>query len=329
MQAAAAGQLQDLATVQNHARRILTNNPAAAAKLKDFFRYYVQMDVASHPFEPAAQLDKIDPSGLYDEMVAESQAFVNYVTFTKHGTFKDLLTSQDVFPKSARLATILETTQAVGDTPAQTNAAHAGILLRPLFLAGGDAQTKPMHRAASIVRHVLCEVLGSPDLAGLQNRQKELGDLSALSNRDRLTTLTSPQGCMGCHRLLNPIGFALEGYDQVGVPRTTETVFDLSGAVTHTFPIVTATTDNPPIEPGGPTSLGNARDLVTAIASGGKARSCFAETMYDYIHLRVSDPNDACAIHDVEAASKDDGSILQAYLNSVANEDIFYRGLGN
>jgi hypothetical protein len=104
-------------------------------------------------------------------------------------------------------------------------------------------------------------------------------------------------------------------------------VFDNSGAVTHTFPIDTATQD-PQLEPGGPAALTDAQDLVTAIASGKKARSCFAETMFDYVHVRAAEPADACALHDVEEASKDEGSILDAFLSTVANEDVFWKGLG-
>ena len=37
-----------------------------------------------------------------------------------------------------------------------------------------------------------------------------------LSARQRVTLQTSPAACQGCHAVINPLGFALEGFDAVG-----------------------------------------------------------------------------------------------------------------
>jgi hypothetical protein len=329
LKAAAAGQLQDLATVRAHARRLLLSSPTATAKVQDFFRFYLQLDATSVPLTAAAQLDGIDAAGLKAEMAQETRDFLYHLLWTKQAPFKELLTSRDVFAKSARMAQILETTQSDGMTPTQTTAAHAGILLRPAFLAGADTQTKPMHRGAVIRRRILCDTLGAPDPKAIANRLGELGDLSNLGNRERLTMITSPAACQGCHGLINPVGFLLEEYDQLGVVRQSESVFDsMTGAVTKTFPIDTATSD-PRLESGAPTSLANAPDLVAALAAGNQARSCFAETVFDYMHWRVTDTTDSCTLREIESASTDQGTLIDAFVASVANEDIFWKGTGN
>jgi hypothetical protein len=326
MAAAAAGQLQDLATVKAHARRLLGKSPTAAAKVRDFFDYYLQLDSTPAPFPAAVALHKLDPTGLRDELVREAQDFVSHVAWAKGGALVDLFTSRAAFPKSARLATILDAPQVRGTDPAQTTADHAGILLRPAFLSGGDAQTKPMHRAAVIRRHLLCDSLPLPDLDAVANRQEMVGDLSGKSNREALTLLTSPSQCMACHQLINPIGFALEAYDQLGMVRQVETVFNAKGAAARTFAIDTAT-DDPRLEGGGPARLAGAQDLVAAVAAGDKARACFAGTVLAYVQMRNTDANDACTLREVEQALAAPGGILEAFVGSVASEDVFWKGL--
>jgi hypothetical protein len=46
--------------------------------------------------------------------------------------------------------------------------------------------------------------------------------LSSLSVRERLAEHRADSACVGCHRLMDPIGFALENFDALGRYRTLE-----------------------------------------------------------------------------------------------------------
>jgi hypothetical protein len=329
-EAAAKGQLQDLANVKAQTKRLF-DSPLAKVRVIEFFRFYMQLDQVPQPYAGAVAAAGIDGAGLRDEMVQESVDFITEVIWKKRGTFKDLLLSKSVFPKSDRMAKILETT-VVGSSgeAVQTSEKHAGIILRPSMFAGADQLTKPYHRASVLRRRILCETFGAPDPNAIAERQTALGDLSGLGNRERLSKLTTSPQCLGCHSLINPAGFVLEGYDQLGAVRMVESIFDPSGKVTATHPIDTQVSDAKISDVSGPVaSFRDAVDLAKTIASGNTARSCFAETVYEYQRWRESTAADACAIREVESASTDNGTVLDAFEFSIANEDIFWKTKGS
>lgn len=323
-EAAAKGELQSLDNVKAHVRRLLTSHRSAKARVQDFFNYYLQLEKMPEPLALVAQARNIDANGLRAEMLTELNDFVDNVVWRQEGSFKDLLTSKEVFPRSSRMATILETSIAPAMASSQTNAAHAGLVLRPAILSGGTRRTNPMHRGVFVRKRILCEVLGAPNPNAIDARAKEVGDVSGLPNREGYHLLTSSQSCMGCHATINPAGFALEGYDQLGMTRTQETVFDATGGVAARFPIDTSV-DRPLLGPNTPASLKGAEDLVSALAGGDAARSCFARTIFEFQRLRQAASADSCAMREVENASLATGSVLEAFIVSVANEDIFWR----
>jgi len=228
------------------------------------------------------------------------------------------------------MAKILETEIATGDSPSTTTADHAGILLRPAFLSDAGKLTRPYHRALRVRSGMLCETFGLPDPNAIAARQRELGDLSQLSNRERLEAETSAPLCQGCHGKLNPVGFALEGHDQLGMRRSVESNFDEAGKVLRTHPIDTHVTGTFIDDSEGEVpSFDGATDLVQALASGKDARGCFARRIFEYQRVRVETPSDGCALRDIESGLAASGSLLDAFVTSVVNEDIFYKVEGN
>jgi hypothetical protein len=330
LDAAGKGLLQDLGNVRSQGLRLLGASAGKTA-VSDFFRYYMKLDSVPTPNAFAANLDGVDPASIKGEMVQELQDFANNVVWTKQGTFKDLYASAQVFPRSAGMAKILETAVPAGANAATTTADHAGLLLRPAFLSGGATLTSPYHRALIVRSNILCETFGAPDPTAINNRQAELGDLSQLSNRDRLSALTNSQSCLGCHSMLNPVGFALEGYDQLGVKRTAESVFNAtSGAVEQTHPVNTAVVNTHINDVNGEVkSFTDATDLQRAIASGPDARACFARRIFEFQRARTMAAADSCALREIESASSSNGTLQNAFVNSVANTDIFFKAQGN
>lgn len=325
--AAKNGELQDLKNVKYHVRRLLVNHPLAKEKMKDFFKYYLQLIKVASPNEVVAAYRNIDTEGLQEEMMQEFEDFAFHIIFEKQGTFRDLLTSREVFPRSQRMARILETTIASGETPSLTTQEHKGLLLRPALLAGAGDRTNPMHRGVRLRRRVLCNQLGAPDPNAVTERAEEVGSIDDMPNRDGYHQLTNASNCLGCHTLINPLGFALEGYDQVGMLRTEELIFNSEGKIEARYPIDT-NVEKPLL--GGrnsPSQLAGASELVNALAEGDSARSCFAETLFEFQRMRVAEDADHCALREVERAATYEGTVLEAFEKAVATEDIFWKSL--
>ena len=105
---------------------------------------------------------------------------------------------------------------------------HAGILM----LTSVANRTSPVMRG----KYVMEVLLGTPPPPPPPNvpALKEAADSAKpRSVRDRLEEHRQNPNCAGCHKLMDPIGFALENFDPVGVWRTNDNTFrvDPSGTL--------------------------------------------------------------------------------------------------
>ncbi|HEY3593921.1 MAG TPA: DUF1588 domain-containing protein, partial [Polyangiaceae bacterium] len=90
-----------------------------------------------------------------------------------------------------------------------------------------------------------------------------------LTTRERIVAHTASETCQGCHSLMNPIGFAFEGFDAMGRPRTTDNgkPVDTSGELTGTD--VDGTFNGP-------------EELASKLGQSASARECFARQWFQF-----------------------------------------------
>jgi hypothetical protein len=321
MAAARSGELQTIDGVRPHIMRML-DTPEGHAKVYDFFRYYTHLEEVPDPLQTQASLLGIaDVTGLGKQMRDEAFDFFTNV-FWNTGSFHDLMTSTDAFPRSAALATVFGTDPISDATPVVTALTHIGLLHRPALLTSPEERTSPIIRGAHVLKYFLCESLGTPPADLVSARQDELGDIDNMSNRDRITTLTDSSVCMGCHGAINQTGFTFEAFDQLGAPRSVETVLDSDGNVTASWPL---DTDGATVIDGdNPQKFSSSQALANAIADSEIARDCVPQRMFEYYRASRVGDSDACVLGQAQAFSKSDP--LQSMLVAlIANDDIFWR----
>src|SRR4029078_1062619 len=95
------------------------------------------------------------------------------------------------------------------------NEGRAGTLPHPglMALLARPGETNPISRGLFVRRTVLCQDLPPPP-AGVTIPQLP-GVSTNVSTRDPLAGHTSAALCAPCHNMIDPPGFALEGFDQV------------------------------------------------------------------------------------------------------------------
>lgn len=314
LEAARTGQLQSLESVAEHVRRLLTT-PEAHAKARDFFRYYTHLSSDGVPDPLAihgARLGITDTAGLGQEMYDEALAFFEHIFWDEDaGTFHELMTSTTSYSDSTSIARILGTGER-----------HVGLAHRPALLTSPTERTSPIVRGVHIRKLFLCEELGSPPFELVSARQGEVGDIDNMSNRDSVHVLTDSPICMGCHAGINQTGFAFEGFDQLGAPRTEEVILADNGTVKATWPLDTT------IEDGRlgsePESFSSSEDLMYAVASSEMGRACITKRLFQYYRASQVAKADACSVSQAEALSADK-SIQSVLVALIANEDIFWR----
>jgi hypothetical protein len=180
-----------------------------------------------------------------------------------------------------------------------------GLLTHPALLAAAShpQDTSPILRGVFIQRQVLCTALPEPPpnvgTAGAPTT-------GAVTTREKTTMHTSPESCQTCHTIINPTGFAFEGYDTLGRPRTEDNgrPIDTSGTIAID---------------GFMVPFKSADDLGQAIAASDDAHYCYATNLVRYAYGRREAGSDGCTIDNVRTALHD-GSILSALKNLVANE---------
>jgi hypothetical protein len=285
--AADRGDLRTLDNIEKQVQRLL-RTPHGQDRVRDFFRYWVGLDTMPEPHPESAKRLKIEPKGLETEMVGEMEDFLDHVIWKKRGNYQDLVTSDESFPRTTRLAAILGTDVAVRGEPVPVRD-RAGLILRPALLLSAEDHTSPIVRGVRLRTRLLCDSLQSPDPDIIETRLDEVEklDRKMLSTRQIVTEVTSPAQCSVCHADINPLGFTLESYDELGVKREKELVYE-GGKLVAQHPIETRVA-NLRITEDGPPEITSAQELVAAMAKSVKGpaqRICVA------IHIRCSVASD-------------------------------------
>jgi hypothetical protein len=130
----------------------------------------------------------------------------------------------------------------------------------------------------------------------------------AVTTRDRWAQHSNNPACSFCHRVLDPVGFALEDFDAIGRYRKTENGLpvDASGGV-------------PSIGVPDKTISGGAQ-LSEAIADRDEVRACFSRQWLRFALGRLEAAGDAAALAPIMDVTRSNGTIKQALLALVRSE---------
>ena len=104
---------------------------------------------------------------------------------------------------------------------------HASILT----LTSNPTRTSPVKRGKWILEQVL-GMPPKPPPPNVENLSEETEEVQAASLRERLEKHRADPVCASCHRVMDPIGFALENYDGVGAWRARDGKFPINAAGT-------------------------------------------------------------------------------------------------
>lgn len=244
----------------------------------------------------------------------ETGRFIEDVTFDGAGTFRALLTEPTTWVNEP-LARFYGYPAVSGDAFQKVQldpSRRMGIFTQSAFLSGTSysLQSNPVLRGLSILRQVLCYETPPPppDVISAPAPPSEGG-----TNRQRLEVATSDPACQSCHRDINPVGFAFEHYDAVGLWRDTDNgaAIDSSGELYRT---------------DAKGRFNHALGLLQRIAESNDAKACFVGHWLTDAYRREEGPEDACARAEVsEAFAESDGNVVQLILALTRTDSFRYR----
>ncbi len=202
--------------------------PALRKRLQEFHRQWLGLS-----FLPNVSKDPERYPGFSDEvkasMLAEFDAFVEQVVFEQHGDVATLLTA-DESELDATLAAYYGYGDAAGMTPKPPGWGVGLLSLGGVMATHATyLATSPTQRGKLVRSRLLCTETPPPP--------PDVGDLpppeATQTTRERYEEHATDPACSGCHLLMDPIGFGLEGIDASGRYREVENgqTLDLRGVI--------------------------------------------------------------------------------------------------
>ena len=145
---------------------------------------------------------------------------------------------------------------------------NAGLLTQQAFLArhAQSLDDSPVQRGHFVRVRMLCQDIPPPP----PTLKITLPPPDpTLTTRERIVAHTASETCQACHSKMNPIGYAFEGFDAMGRPRTTDNgkPVDTSGELVGTD--VDGTFNGP-------------AELQAKLAQSAAARECFARQWFQF-----------------------------------------------
>ncbi|WP_437608165.1 DUF1592 domain-containing protein [Sorangium sp. So ce834] len=246
---------------------------------------------------------------------AELDAFFEEVAFGG-GSFKDLLLSNVAFvnKENAAIYGLDPASYGAELTKVELDAnERPGFLTRVGFLSSYSSYnaTSPILRGAFIATYLLGVNPGPP----LPGATMLTVDGQFDTQRAYVEALTKPESCKGCHAVVNPPGFVMEGFDGIGKMQTT----DPRGGVID----ASVTTNTIDFGDGNVKEITSPFELMQEIAQVQKAKELYAQAWVSYAFGRLPNGKDKCVVDMLQAKLSESGYSVLDLMADLTQADSF------
>lgn len=309
MRAAAAGELATAEGVRAQAQRML-DDPRAAAMIADFHGQWLGVDHLPVIEKDAAFFPGFDAARA--ALQAEAQAFAVDVFLSENGTLTDLLTASHAFVSPETAAIYGVDAPAAPLTRVELDPTlRAGLLTLPGVLAvhAQSTRTSPVLRGYFVREQLFCGGVPPPP-PGTDTSVPFLDPANPDFENDPFAeTMANPE-CVGCHRLMNPIGQAFERFDASGryAPDRTGREIPVAGELFRSD--VDGLFEGPV-------------ELARRLAASDQVADCVTTHWWRFAHGHKEREPDAAQLADVRARFRNHGGHLETLLIELVTADQF------
>lgn len=299
--AARNGGLNNPEAIRNQAWRMV-NDSKAWTKVRDFLMMWLKVDEVPDIVKSQAAYPEFNLATVTD-LRTSLDLYLKEAAWGKDGSYQQLLLSKNQFV-NGRLAKLYG-----GNLPekapfqAVTLPDRAGVLTQPYLLSRFAylEGSSPIHRGVLIARSMMGRVLAPPPVA-VAPVPASLHP--SLTTRDRVVLQTKAEACVGCHSLINPLGFTLEKYDAIGRLRDKDNNKPIDTSGTYVSPSGTVAKFNGPEE------------LAQFIANSEEAQTAFVEKLFQHLTKQPIRAYGKQALPNLVAAFKKDNFSIKALVVS-------------
>jgi hypothetical protein len=296
MNAAARGELDTSEGVEKTARRMV-NDPRAHALLDEFVAQWLRFDLVLSAVRDRRLFPQFNEE-LAAAMAEETRRTIADIVWTDRNFF-EIFTAPYGFLNAdlAALYKLPAPAQEFARTAYPESSGRAGIVSQAMFLAvtSKPGETSPTVRGYFVRDHFLCQQVPDPP-PGTNSNLPPLTPDRPLTARQRLSEHVANPVCASCHRMMDPIGLGLEGFDAIGRARQkdrllftparevplkgNESSVELALDTTGSFADMPGTTFS------GPAELGR------ILAANQRCQECIVKQLFRYGHGRIERDTD-------------------------------------
>lgn len=313
LMAAEAGQLSSPEQVRIEAERLLAARERSRTTLRFFFDSLLPISGLTSLTRDSKIFPQFSPQ-IGALLREETLQYVEREIFDDNASWPAMLTEPYTYLNEP-LAAFYGVSGVVGSDfrrVALDGSQRLGLLTQAGVLAGTTHSnlTSPVLRGSFIVQRLLCRSIPLPT-GEILAKIKPPEPTSGLTGRDRYTAHSSDAVCRGCHQYMDPVGFALENYDAIGLFRSEENgaPIDPSGVM--------------PDGEGGEMSFAGPIELVRELSQAPEVNDCFATNWMTYAYGLDANELDECTVATVNKAFKESDYSVRTLLLSLAQTDAF------
>ncbi|RZA10225.1 MAG: DUF1592 domain-containing protein, partial [Proteobacteria bacterium] len=285
----------------------MIEDPKAQALTEGFSNIWLETNKAQRVVLDAKLFPKFTPA-IRDAMVKETDLF--FQDYLKKDLNINSMLSADFTYVNDELAAYYGLPLPSSKTPVRVTlpaGPRRGVLSQGSILAATstEARTSIVKRGTFILANILCQ--NPPDLPpGLTIDPLPAVPDANKTTREILADHIASPACAGCHAIIDPPGFALEGFGPDGLARTQErgNPVDSTGSFAGK-------------------EFKNATEFAALLQADTKFEECVTRKVFSYALGRSLGPNDDGFVKTLSQENKEAGGRLKALIESVVLSDAF------
>lgn len=306
LDAAANGELDTAEGLRGRAEQMLLDAQAKDV-IRAFHRQLFDWKKYADLYKDPAVFPEFVPE-MGSDLRQEAEAFIDNIIYEQNGGLRELLTSRTTFVND-RLAAVYGVAAPAGANfgPVELDATtRSGALTRLGFLAANATAraSDPIHRGVFVNLRILCAKLPPPP-----DNVTPLPPGANKTTRDLVDSHTGEGTCgAGCHStLINPAGFAFEGFDAIGRQRTMDNGYPVNTAAQYTLGGVTV-------------KYADAVEWSQILAESAEANRCFAKHWLEFALGRDAKLEDETLIAKLGESSRGGSSVKELLVDIIVSD---------
>ncbi len=220
-QVAESKRLSNSDEIEKQSKR-LASDYRAWTKLRDFLLLWFKLDDVPGIVKNPKRFPEFDEK-MASDLRTSFEIFLEKTAWSATSDYRDLMLSSKEFlnVRLAKVYGVPPPSSTAFEVFTLNSQARPGVLSQPYLLArfAYVDNTSPIHRGVLITRNLLGRILKQPPAAFTPLAETAHPNFTT---RERVAFQTKPVMCNGCHGIINPLGFTLEGFDSMGRIRTQE-----------------------------------------------------------------------------------------------------------